>query len=131
MRSTMRADSIDQQSVASSRRDTRSKQSKSKVSRRDSLSHKSALIKNQLPRKMENIIEIENIKKEIAENNQKLKEFQEAMEAQFKPVNDFFVENEEALKATINEFKASLKRITEMETYDDSLRHKYLKTALQ
>lgn len=79
---------------------------------------------------MENIIEIENIKKEIAENSQKLKEFQDAMQAQFKPVSDFFLENEELLKATINDFKASLRRISEMETYDDSLRHKYLKTAL-
>ncbi len=35
------------------------------------------------------------------------------------------------LKQTINEYKASLRRISEMETYDDSLRHKYLKTALQ
>ena len=68
----MRTDSVDQMSSASSRimgggDSKRSKLSKSKFSRRDS-TRGSIMLKNQLPRKMENIIELENIKKDIADH---------------------------------------------------------------
>lgn len=89
------------------------------------------MLKNQLPRKMENIIELENIKKDIADHTQKIKDVQDTLEAQFKPALEFFSENEEILKETITEYKACLKMISEMDSYDDSLRHKYLRAALQ
>lgn len=46
-------------------------------------------------------------------------------------VNNFVMTSHDVLTKTMNSFEKLYSKINEMESYDDALKHKYLKTALQ
>ncbi|TNV87765.1 hypothetical protein FGO68_gene766 [Halteria grandinella] len=80
---------------------------------------------------MDYIIEIENFKKEIAENANRIKEVHDFLDAEYRPVRDFVRQNQSKLEGTISSYVALHGKISEMETYDDQLKQKYLKDTLK
>ena len=52
------------------------------------------------------------------------------MDPNQKFVNNFVMTSHEVLTKTMNSFEKLFSKINEMESYDDQLKHKYLKTAL-
>lgn len=53
------------------------------------------------------------------------------MDPNQKFVNNFVMTSHEVLTKTMNSFEKLYSKINEMESYDESLKHKYLKSALQ
>lgn len=87
-------------------------------------------LKNKLKKKAVDMVEFENIKKELLEIRELIKEINAQIIVTLKPQCDYISQNKGRFEGIMGAYEASIQKIAEMESYDDQLRKKYLKSAL-